>query len=115
MTHGFDLPEDASPAAARVHEAIMAVLNDAPYELSTGGGRAFYTPEEWRARGEQYGRESVLIVVHDGGDHAHYFNPDYEGHHAKSIMDKALDKIGCYAEPCTCWYTAVYQDQEVTP
>ena len=71
--------------------------------------RNFYSPREWRARGELYGLQGELIVVHDGGDLAPFFNPDYEDWDAQSDMNAALKEAGYYAEPCTTWYTAIYK------
>jgi len=60
------------------------------------------------ARGESYGRDSLLVVVHDGGEVAPYFNLDYCQHGSWEAMDAHLRKHGVYAESCTSWYTAIY-------
>lgn len=78
-------------------------------EVFTGGCRAFYSPQEWRDRGEEYGLKAVLIVVHDGGGLARFFNYDYQDYGSIDKMDKALRECGVYAEACTCWYTAIYK------
>ena len=62
----------------------------------TGGYWAFYSPKQWRERGEQYGRNAELIVCHDG----------YETH--EKVL-QALAGVGALAEACTCWYTAIYK------
>jgi|TARA_R110002110_G_scaffold289290_1_gene503550 hypothetical protein len=67
------------------------------------------TPEEWRDSGEDYGRESSMIVVHDGGDHAGYFNLSYCQYDQIDKMHNALKRLGFYAEQCTCWYSAIYR------
>lgn len=77
----------------------------------TGGCRTFYSPAEWKARGESYGLESVLIVCHDGGDVASFFNYDYECYQRLENMREALEKVGYWAEPCTSWYTAIYRSR----
>ena len=77
----------------------------------------FYTPEQWRERGEEYGRTAVAIVVHDGGDYfAPHFNPDYQDWRAIDAMIAALGALrtpeaphGYWAEQCTSWYTAIYR------
>ena len=77
----------------------------------TGGGcKTFYTPEEWKERGEQYGLNALVVVVHDGGDVAPYFNWDYECYHLIEALGEELAKIGCFAEQCTGWYSAIYKD-----
>lgn len=80
-------------------------------EISTGGCRAFYSPAQWKDRDEEYGTKSLLVVVHDGGDLARFFNHDYMDYKAIEQMDKALRAMGVYAESCTCWYTAIYKDK----
>jgi hypothetical protein len=99
------IPFHKSTAPAKV---ILAHLKKKKM-TNTGGCRAFYTPEEWKERGEQYGLNAELIVVHDGGDLAPFFNWDYEMRQLSDSMDKALEKAGYYAEQCTCWYAAIYK------
>lgn len=62
-------------------------------------------PSTWH---ETYGKESVVIVVHDGGDLAPYFNWDYCHYEAIERMRVALEKIGYYPEQCTSWFSAIY-------
>jgi hypothetical protein len=104
----FNIPNDLSPDGNRAAEAILALLTTELTSPSGGGGKAFYTPKEWANRGENYGHESVLIVVHDGGDQARYFNLDYEQYEAHERMHAHLEQLGLYAEQCTGWYSAVY-------
>ena len=96
-------------------EAVQKVLDvmakhglDATKEDFTGGCRAFWTPEEWAARGEEYGRKSVVVVVHDGGDVGNFFSFDREQYKLVEEMNDALGEIGLFAEQCTCWYSAIY-------
>lgn len=104
----LNIPEDLSDEGRKAAEAILAHLRHKD-TLSTGGCRAFYTPEEWAERGERYGRDSLLIVAHDGGEVAPYFNLDYCQYGSYEGMDAALRKHGLYAEQCTSWYTAIYR------
>lgn len=88
---------------------IAGVMLEVAGKKASGGGcRAFYTPEEWIDRGESYGKESKLIVCHDGGDLAKFCNFDYQQYKAIDRMEKALAEIGYYVEQCTSWYSAVY-------
>lgn len=75
----------------------------------TGGCRPFYTPAEWRERGEVHGMRAALVVVHDGGDYAPFFNYDYRQYHRIEAMDAALREKGYYAEQLTGWYTGIYK------
>jgi hypothetical protein len=104
----FAIPEGLSGLGRKAAETIIThVCADFP-DASGGGCRAFYTPDEWRARGEQYGADAELIVVHDGGDLAPYFSYDECCYDLLEGMVEALSPTGTYAEQCTCWYTAIY-------
>jgi len=88
-----------------IANAVLAVLPKG----STGGGcRAFWTPAEWKERGENYGNNATLILVHDGGALAAFCNYDYCEYAKIEKLDKALGKIGYYVEACTSWYSGVY-------
>lgn len=70
----------------------------------------FYTPAQWRERGEEYGRTAVAIVVHDGGPFARHFSYDHCDYTALEAMRKVLEAQGYWAEQCTSWYTAIYRN-----
>lgn len=89
-----------------VIHAIERVV-DAP-QAKWGGG-ACMSGKDWKARGELYGHTAVLVVRHDGGLLAPYFNGYYECYSLVDKMDAALEAIGAWAEPCTSWYTAIYK------
>lgn len=119
--HGASLaclakPDGLDEKGERAYEVVMAFLK-ARGMTYTGGCKAFYSPKEWRERGEEYGLESCLIVTHDGGDHARAFSFDACHVHGRpeeyepcESMQDALGKVGCFAEQCTVWYTAIYFD-----
>jgi hypothetical protein len=104
----FDKPQGLSPKGEAAHAAIMTFL--LKKELcSSGGCKVFYSPEEWAARGEEYGTRSELIVVYDGGDHRCAFNMDCECYKTIEALQEELHKIGCFFEEATCWYGSVYK------
>ncbi len=122
-TGDLDRPEGLGEAGIRAFDIIVSYLR-VHGRTSTGGCRAFYSSKEWRARGEQYGTESHLVVVYDGGALRPVFSMDaacdlgcvgqqaggprsapyalYEG------MQDKLGEAGLYFEECTRWYCAVY-------
>ena len=108
MSTTWDIPKKGLTSKGR--EAAVAILDFLIEKGSTehGGGGRFYTPSEWRDRGEAYGTASLLIVVHDGGDHAPAFNYDYEDYVLMEEMRERLATIGVYSEQCTSWYSAIY-------
>lgn len=103
----LDIPKGLAPKAKIAALAILQFLQELKM-TETGGCRAFYSPKEWEARGEEYGQKAALIVVHDGGDLARFFNYDYRAYDMIDEMSKRLDQAGAWAEQCTSWYTAIY-------
>jgi hypothetical protein len=97
----------AKELADAIVDYITAQLGEAP---DGGGCKAFYAPKEWAARGERYGHDAVLVLVHDGGDLALYCNPDYDlgASYTVERFNAVLKARGYYIELCTGWYSAVY-------
>ena len=97
--------------AMQIAETILtaAYAHRGTENLSGGGCLAFYDAEDWAGRREDHGNGAPLVVVHDGGSLASFFNWDYEDTAAVAAVDKALAAIGYYAEQCTCWFTAIYK------
>ncbi len=109
MTAYNEMPQGLSPKGQKAYHAIMKVLRK--YDmLDTGGCKTFYSPQHWKERGEEYGTESELIVVYDGGDVGPFFDYAYGVESLQAAMEEALHAVGCWAEPCTCWYSAIYED-----
>jgi hypothetical protein len=97
----------ADPKARAAYEAFVAFLVKKG-RTHTGGCTTFYTPEEWKARGEEYGTEGLFVIVHDGGDVAPVCNFDYEQYGLMEEGRVALARAGAFVEQCTSWYSAVY-------
>ena len=114
----FDIPEQLTGKARKAAEVIRSFILEELHERASGGGcRLFRSPEEWKARGEKYGQESMLILCYDGGDAGPFFDYDAavnvfgfgrQAYDWIEEMNKRLGRIGLYAEPCTRWYGAVY-------
>lgn len=108
--NGLELPK-GSREAAKVARMVRDFA-EANGLADTGGCRAFYTPKEWADRGEEYGRGSVLVIVYDGGDLRYALDPTACADAGWTLQDKLhrlLETAGYYAEPCTCWYSAIYR------
>lgn len=77
--------------------------------LYNGGCKAFYSAEEWKARREEYGTDSVLILCHDGGELSYRCN-SYKGQISEvRRFNEFIASLGYMIEGCTCWYSAVYR------
>lgn len=102
-------PEGLSKLGEAAYAAILEFLHQ--HDLDhTGGCKAFYSPDAWKERGEEYGTKSVLIVVYDGGSHRCCFTLSEQQYDLVEKMQKTLQKVGCYFEECTGWYGAVYPE-----
>lgn len=94
----------------RPHERVIAdaVLRALPDDATGGGCPAFWSPDKWRERGERFGTDSLLVLVHDGGDLAPCCNFDYGAPLCVRALEEELRKLGLFVEACTSWYSAVY-------
>jgi hypothetical protein len=106
------IPDGLSPEAVKAARAILGEIANEGGEVYTGGCRLFYSPAEWAEKGEKYGLDAEFIVVHDGGSAAPRFNWNYGNSDAIESMRIALERVGHWAEACTCWYSAIYKDAE---
>lgn len=103
----WPIPADLSDQGRLAAQVILEFLEEKDLTYHGGGGR-FYSPQEWEDRGEDYGRRSLLIITHDGGDHAVAFNFDYGAYALQDELTLRLGAHRLYVEQCTSWYSAVY-------
>lgn len=92
---------------SQAHEAVMSVLEG--FGATHAGNRAFYSPEEWAERGEEYGADGVLVLVYDDSDLASFCDPMTGSEVRVEAMRRALADAGLWVEACTSWYSAVYR------
>jgi hypothetical protein len=102
----LECPKGLSRKGRAAYHVIMRILRQHDL-LHTGGCKAFYSPKQWAARGEEYGTKSELVVVYDGGDVRELFEPEFGFSWRDEMWDK-LKEQGLWYEPCTCWYSAIY-------
>jgi hypothetical protein len=106
---GFEIPAGLPPLGRAAAETIVKLAFKLTGPEASNGGRAFYTPEEWRERGEKYGGDSLLVIAHDGGDLAPMCNYDYCCYAAIEAANDALEPLGVFIQNCTSWYSAIYE------
>lgn len=102
-----------TPDGLNTHGALAAsIIRDFLIDkgLADNCGGKFYSPAQWRERGEQWGRESLLVIVHDGDPASTVFNWDAspDGYALREELQEQLDSIGVYFEAATGWYTTVH-------
>lgn len=106
-------PDGLDESGRKAHEVIVAYLES--HKLTRADARLFYSPEEWAARGEQYGLGSKLVVAYDGAAARGCFNMDacYDAgsYEPYEELQRLLGEHGLYFEECTGWYSAVYEEQ----
>lgn len=124
MNNNNAMPEGLSAAGKKAYKAVVKGLPGG-VDTDTGGCKTFYSPQEWKDRGEEYGCDSVLVVVYDGGNVRPYFNMDAayeidswvyaatgktrEPYGTTEGMIKVLKGAGFWSEECTGWYAAIYK------
>lgn len=110
MNNDFAMPDGLTEDGQTAWKAIVTLLMSEDPRMSTGGCKAFRSPQfHLETQGEKYGKGSVLIVVYDGGDHRPYFTLDAECYDLVERMNGMLEPLGMYIEECTGWYGAVYK------
>ncbi|MBM4574941.1 hypothetical protein GS896_25585 [Rhodococcus hoagii] len=107
MADNWPIPSDLSPLGKQAADTIHQFLVEKGL-TDHGGGGAFHSPSEWADRGEEYGTNSLLVIVHDGGDHAAAFNSDYQAEDLQEELRTRLRAVNTYVEQCTSWYSAIY-------
>ena len=107
MSEDLVIPRGCEEPAEIVLRVARELLGQEP---EAGGCITFYHPQEWRRKEEAYGTNSDLVVVHDGGDIAPFFDLNREQYRWIDKMQDALKEKGYYAEQCTCWYSAIYSN-----
>lgn len=103
------MPVGLSDKGKKAYKTIMDTMTLVNGTVDTGGCKTFYSPAEWKARGEEYCRNAELIVVYDGGAVAGFFGYDYEQYDLINDMDQQLFNAGFYSEQGTTWYSGIYE------
>lgn len=111
MDEGYKIQQGMTSEQRKVRAVVMRTMGSKAY---SGGCRAFYTPEEWKAKGERFGTESVLVLVHDGGTLASFCNWDYCETDRVERLQRNLREAGYFIEQCTTWFSAVYKIPEAS-
>lgn len=104
----WPIPAGLSKDGRRAAQVLRAFLLEEGVTDENGG--TFYSPRQWAERGELYGRTSLVIITHDGGSHAPYFNLDYEAYDAHERLRARMAQHGFWIEAGTCWYSYVFAD-----
>lgn len=109
----WDIPANLSEEGQRAAEIIRAFCHKHKM-TDTGGQKVFHDPKEWN--NSEYGQDSHLVVLHEGGDHAQLVSMDYayeRGPHGMCYeqyeeLSRQLAAAGIYMEACYKWHSAVY-------
>jgi hypothetical protein len=106
MRDYWGVPEGLSKKGQLAAETIKQFLRDRD-DLRSGRQQVFMSPEEWlEHQGEK--TDALLVILHDGGSHRKYFDPDDECYSCIDAMNEALAKIGVYTELGNSWYSMVW-------
>jgi hypothetical protein len=118
------MPDGLTTRARRAYQLIVECLQKLGITTeSTGGCRTFYSPSEWKEKGETSGRNAILIVVYDGSSVKYHFSMDaaYETKGNKvgseiyektEAMQTYLNEADFRYEELTRWCAAIYDDRK---
>lgn len=96
--------------AAEIHRLYDEQRRIADWsDISGGGCKAFYTPEEWSRLGHHDSDRAMLVVCHDGGSLAQIFNHDYCDYDMIDMMASLLQDNGYFAEQWTSYSTGIFR------
>lgn len=102
------MPPGLCSDGQQVYNLVMGVAGELGL-TQTGGCTTFYSPGQWKARGEHSCTDALLIVVYDGGDFAYLFQEGAEDDgYAAAQMSEALERSGFHAQAGSSWYSGIY-------
>lgn len=116
----FKAPPPQLPYTSLPYDCLKQTVIQAAVEVMYDTDKAdilsdcqFYTPAQWAERGEEFGLNSQLVLVHDGGWMSYMLNL---GHEAYSLYDAFAARMqellpDYHFEQCTNWYSALYYDK----
>ena len=102
----WDIPKTLCRAGRKAAEALREFC--LKHDLTHTGGRVFYSPEEWRARGEAHATSSLLVIVYDGAACRRALSFDGGDYRTLEAFRLILDSLDVFSEECTCWYSGIY-------
>jgi uncharacterized protein (TIGR02996 family) len=114
MDRHLAIPPELS---TRGKKAVRLILEFLLAERLTGtcGCRAFYSPQQWKERGEEFGHDALLILVYDSGDIGMCMDPAMGQHDLVDRFRENLELHGFVIEPCTHWYSSIYDEKDYKP
>jgi len=78
------------------------------HKLDPGSHPMFRTPRAWRDRGEKYGGNSLLVVLHEEGDLGYVLEGEGGWKLAEDLRERLI-RAGLFMEQCMSWFSAVYK------
>jgi hypothetical protein len=106
LSPNWDIPEGLCRAGLKAAEALRDYC--IKHKLTYAGSRVFYTPDQWKQRGEKYGTDSLLVCVYDGAECRRALALSGEDYRHVDAFAAILNDIDVFAEECTGWYAAIY-------
>jgi hypothetical protein len=104
----FAMPERLSPEGQRGWKIITDFLRQRRLTHSGGHTKVFYSPDEWKAKGEdETGGE--LFIVHDGGEHARAISWEAEDEKTRERLQSLLRPAGLFMEQLTYVTSGLYK------
>ena len=111
----FDKDNWAVPTglSRKARKLALALAKLAKKRDWNAGQKVFWSPQEWKNKGESYGLQSELVILHEGGDHAPFFSLDYSynggSYDQYEEQVKFVGKHGFFCEGLYSWSSAIYE------
>jgi hypothetical protein len=102
----WDIPTGICRAARK--GAVVIRQFAIQHGLTHTGGRVFYSPQEWRERGERHATHSLLVIVYDGAAIRQALSFDGLDYALMEKLRTTLDALDLFTEECTCWYCGLH-------
>ena len=114
LNQDWDVPTGLSREARKLAFNLRGLARR--FRWFTGGQKVFWSPKQWRDKGEPFGKGAELIILHEGGDHAQFFSLDHAYESSKPYEDfefmiQYLKQRGFWAESLYRWSTAIYKNE----
>lgn len=112
----FDKDNWAVPTglSRKARKLALAIVKLAKERNWYAGQKVFWSPKQWKDKGEHYGLNAELVILHECGDHAPFFSLDhssYTGSYKQyDEQVKFLSGYGFYSEGLYTWSSAIYEN-----
>lgn len=111
----FDKDNWAVPTglSRKARKLAVAIAKLAKQRDWNAGQKVFWSPKEWKEKGEHHGLNAELVILHEGGNHAPFFSLDHSydtgSYDQYEEQLKFLSQYGFFCEGLYTWSSGIYE------